>query len=321
MTPPVADSLWWADPALKPRIQADPAGVLREYGVNVSPSTPARAVLDALRLVSVVWVNGQLVSRDRFHLDPFDHGLVYGRGAWEATRTVGGVPWLWPQHLDRLRHTAKLLDIDLAPHTLPDEAEVARFVRLLTAADVVVRLNVTAGQPHKPGVLWMTAAMRNAPRASVRLKVARSPVPPGHPDLAWKSFQYAGRYRVAAEATAAGFDGALLVDGAGNVLESDCANVFVRLPEGWVTPAADADLFLPGTVRNHILKHGPRPVRETTLPAVRLGEVSEAFLTNSNLGAVPVSGIDDRDLPIGAETLELVRWLTPTPGHDTAGRV
>ena len=316
-----ADPLWWADPALKPRIEADPAGVLRGYGVNVSPDTPARAVLDTLRLVSVVWVNGQLVSRDRFHLDPFDQGLVYGRGAWEATRTAGGVPWLWAEHLDRLRHTAGLLGIDLTPHALPDAAEVTRFVRLLTAADVVVRLNVTAGQPHKPGVLWMTASLRNAPRPTVRLRVARSPVPPGHPDLAWKSFQYAGRYRVAAEAIAAGFDGALLVDAAGNVLESDCANVFVRLPEGWATPAADADLFLPGTVRNHVLKGGPLPVREVTLPAGRLGEVSEMFLTNSNLGAVPVGGLDDRSLPVGEETLRFVRWLTPAAGGDAGGRV
>ncbi len=320
MTPPTPDPLWWADPALKPSIQADPAGVLRDYGVNVSAGTPARAVLDTLRLVSVVWVGGRLVARDRFHLDPFDHGLVYGRGAWEATRTVGGVPWLWPEHLDRLRHTAELLGIDLSPHTLPDAAEVSRFVRLLTAADVVVRLNVTAGQPHKPGALWMTASLRNAPRASVRLQTRRSPVPPGHPDLAWKSFQYAGRYRVAAEATAAGFDGALLIDAAGTVLESDCANVFVRLPEGWVTPAADADLFLPGTVRNHILKSGPLPVREVTLPADRLPEVTEAFLTNSNLGAVPVSGIDGRALPVGDETLAVVRWLNPTASGD-AGRV
>src|SRR5207237_1181173 len=42
MTTPAADPLWWADPALKPRIQADPAGVLREYGVNVSASAPTR---------------------------------------------------------------------------------------------------------------------------------------------------------------------------------------------------------------------------------------------------------------------------------------
>ncbi len=320
MTPPAADPLWWADPAQKPRIEADPAGVLREYGVNVSAATPARAVLDTLRLVSVVWVDGQLVSRDRFHLDPFDQGLVYGRGAWEATRTVGGVPWLWREHLDRLRHTASLLGIDLTPHALPDEAEVMRFVRQLTAADVVVRLNVTAGQPHRPGVLWMTASLRNAPRASVKLRTARSPVPPGHPDLAWKSFQYAGRYRVAAEATAAGFDGALLVDATGTVLESDCANVFVRLPEGWVTPAADADLFLPGTVRNHVLKSGPLPVTEVNLPASRLPEASELFLTNSNLGAVPVSGLDGRPLAVGEETLRFVRWLTPVAG-DAGGRV
>ena len=312
MTPPAADPLWWADPPLRPRILADPAGVLRGYGVTVSPDTPAQAVLDVLRIVSVVWVDGNLVARNRFHLDPFDEGLIYGRGAWEATRTVGGVPWLWAEHLDRLRHTASLLDIDLSKHALPDGAAVARFVRLLTAADVVVRLNVTAGRPNIPGVVWMTAALRNAPRTSVRLQTLNSPVPPGHPDLAWKTFQYAGRYRVAQRACTAGFDGALMLDAAGNVLESDCANIFVRLDEGWVTPAADADLFLP--VRNHVLKHGPKPVREVTLPASRLPEVREAFLTNSNLGAVAVGGIDARELPLGAETLEFVRWLTPAGG-------
>jgi branched-subunit amino acid aminotransferase/4-amino-4-deoxychorismate lyase len=320
MSQPAADPLWWADPALKPRIQSDPVGVLRGYGVNVADSTPVQAVLDVLRLVSVVWVDGQLVSRNRFHLDPFDEGLVYGRGAWEATRTVGGVPWLWAEHLDRLRHTAGLLDIDLTPHRLPDAAEVARFVGLLTIADVVVRLNVSAGRPGLKGRLWMTASLRTAPRTAVKLQTLRSPVPPGHPDLAWKSFQYAGRYRVAQAACRQGFDGALLTDAAGNVLESDCANIFLRFADGWVTPAADADLFLPGTVRNHILRHQPIAVREAAVPAARLPEAEEAFLTNSNLGAVAVGRIDGRELPMGRDTLAVVRWLTPATGGNQ-GRV
>jgi hypothetical protein len=42
------------------------------------------------------------------------------------------------------------------------------------------------------------------------------------------------------------------------------------------------------------------------MPALFAGE---AFVTNSNVGLVPVVQIDEQVLPIGRETLEIALWL------------
>lgn len=289
----------------------DAAAVLKEHGLNLPADCPPRVLEEVVRIVSLLWLDGQIVPREKFWIDPADEGLLFGRGLWECTRTFGGVPWLWPLHLDRLRRTATLLEIEVAPERLPDSKQVTAFVRALTAMEVIVRLNVTAGRPGKPGIVWMSAALPPPPLASARLQSCRSPVLKGQPYLAWKTFQNGSRLRAGQLAQRAGFDSALLLDPEDHLLEASHANIFVRLPEGWATPAAEDGGLLPGTVRQHLLAHAPLPIREQPIPYARLSEVREAFLTNSNLGIVPVVQIDQQAYPIGGETRELMRWLWP----------
>lgn len=312
----MTDDLWWADDELKARLMSDPAGVLAGQGIVVPPDFPPDHAREVARIVGVIWQDGKIVPRSAFRLDPHDEGLLFGNGAWESTRTVNSLPWLWPYHVERLLSTAALLRIPLAPNRLPTGHQVGAFVKSLTASDVVVRLNVTAGRSGGVGTVWMTAWPQQRPPVGVRLQSRRSPVEKNQPYLLWKTFQYATRLRVNAEAVAAGFDSALLLDENDNVQEASHANIFLRLPDGWVTPAADGGL-LPGTVRRMLLANGPFPIREAVVPKAALADVTEAFVTNSNLGAVPVTQVDDRKLSPGAGTRDLFDWLyPPTPGGE-----
>jgi branched-subunit amino acid aminotransferase/4-amino-4-deoxychorismate lyase len=304
------DELWWANPQLKQQLLTDPAAVLKDRGLTVPADLPLPIVHEFVRVAYLLWVEGRIVPLDQFYIDPSDEGLLFGRGVWESTRTIGGTPWLWPLHLARLRRTAELLYIDVAPERLPDSEQVSEYVRALTGQDVVVRLNVTAGRPGKTGLVWMKAAAQPYPAAALRLRTCRSPVQKGEAYLTWKTFQYATRLRIGQQAGQGGFDTALLLDAEGNLLEAAHANLFVRLPEGWATPTADGGL-LPGTVRQYLLERSPLPIREQTIPHTLLGRVLEAFVTNSNVGIVPVTQIDGYVFPIGSETRNLIRWLEP----------
>ncbi len=241
---------------------------------------------------------------------PDDEGLLFGRGVWESARTIDGVPWLWSEHLDRLRATIQLLDLPFDLDRLPDASTVARFVRGLTSMDVVLRLNVTAGGRGRPGTVWMSAAIPPAPIAEIELRSCRSVVPKGQPYLVWKTFQYATRLEVGRQA-GPGFDSTLVHDENDNILEAAHANLFVRLPEGWATPMVDGGL-LPGTVRRVLLERSPMPVLERVIHRSELGSASEAFVTNSNVGIVPVTRIDDHSYSIGDETRQLNEWLKTT---------
>jgi len=300
----------WSDPSPGQGASTDPSALLKEYGLNLPADCPARIVEEAVRVVSLLWLDGRIVPREQFHIDPSDEGLLFGRGVWECTRTFHGVPWLWPLHIERLVRTAAMLEIDIAPERLPNGEQVTQYVRSLTAMDVIVRLNVTAGRPGKPGIVWMSATFPELPLSGVRLRTCRSPVPKGQPYLAWKTFQYSGRLRAGKEAHRAGFDTALFLDPEENLLETPHTNIFVRLSSGWATPLADGDL-LPGTVRQHLLKKSPLPIREQVIPLALLAEASEAFVTNSNVGIVPVVQIDEQAFPVGDETQQLRRSLQP----------
>src|SRR5581483_5237426 len=136
--------------------------------------------------------------------------------------------------------------------------------------------------------------------------------PKGQPYLTWKTFQYATRLRAGWQALKAGFDSVLLLDEKDNVLAAAHANLFVRLPDGWATPTAEGGL-LPGTVRQHLLAQAPLAIREQVIPRALLSHVRESFVTNSNVGIVPVTQIDGQKFSIGPETVELARWLHPAP--------
>ncbi len=312
MTPQPAEPWPWASPQLKELLDRDPAAFLRDRGINVPPEMPQSIVHEFVRVAALLWVEGTIVPFERFFIDPSDEGLLFGRGVWESTRTIKGVPWLWPLHLDRMRRTAALLGIELDDARLPASQQVTAYVRGLTNQDVVVRLNVTAGRPGTPGMVWMTAAPQPYPLPSLRLKTCRNPVQKGQAYLTLKTFQYATRMRLGQQANLAGFDSALLIDGDGTVLEAAHANIFLRLPDGWVTPTADGGL-LPGTLRQYLLNQSPLPIREQVVPQEQLVEVKEAFVTNSNVGIVPVTQIDATVLPVGEETQSLIRWLEPPP--------
>ncbi len=122
------DALWWAEPPLKERLQHDPIAVLAERGVHLPAGLPLPVVQSVVRVTFLLWIEGKVLPVEKFRIDPFDEGLLFGRGLWESTRTIGGVPWLWPEHLDRLRRTAALLDIEVAPERLPDGGQVRAFV-------------------------------------------------------------------------------------------------------------------------------------------------------------------------------------------------
>lgn len=305
------DPFPWADPALKARLAADPYAVLKDYGVTLPPGLATNILHDVVRIASLVWVDGQMMPRDRFHIDPMDEGLLFGRGVWESTRTVDRVPWLWPLHMDRMVKTARLLEIDLDPARVPTEGHVADYVKRVCSTDVLVRVNVSAGRPGKPGMVWMTLGVRPYPKAAFRLQTCPTAVRKEQAFLIWKTFQYASRLRIGAAANKAGFDSALMVDEHDNILEAAHANIFVRLPDGWVTPSADVGLFLPGTVRQHLLRQAPVKFVERTLARAELAQATEVFLTNSNVGLVPVTQIDDWKFDAGPETRDLQRWLQP----------
>src|SRR6266576_483595 len=61
----------------------------------------------------LIWVNGELVPRERAVVSVFDAGFILGDGVCEGLRVRGGHPAFLERHLDRLFEGAKAIVLDV----------------------------------------------------------------------------------------------------------------------------------------------------------------------------------------------------------------
>ncbi|MFO0945100.1 MAG: aminotransferase class IV [Planctomycetota bacterium] len=258
---------------------------------------------------SWVWQDGERLHRDEFQLDPFDHGLLYGLGAFETTRTFDGVPWLWESHLKRMALACKILGISSTSLAIPTADQVRDFVRSLGEADVVVRWSVTGGSGERAGCSWIITRALPESTESCRLVTSSHRISTRDPFANHKTLNYGVRRLAFEESSRLGANDALLLDHEENVLETSTSNLFVRHSRGWATPALSGGV-LAGTVRELLLSHGEPPsIQASVLPFSALADAREVFVTNSVRGVTPVTAIDDHRFPVGEETLRIREWI------------
>jgi len=97
----------------------------------------------------LIWVNGELVPRDRAVVSVFDSGFVLGDGVWEGLRVRGGHPAFLERHLDRLFEGAKAY-IDHSDATLRSVRDLAgtyRGARIGDEGEVRATLKVSKANP------------------------------------------------------------------------------------------------------------------------------------------------------------------------------
>ena len=99
----------------------------------------------------LIWINGELVPRDRAVMSVFDAGFVLGDGVWEGLRVRAGHPAFLERHLDRLFEGAKaiMLDVGLSRSELTEAIYSTLRANEMTDG-VHVRLMVTRGLKRTP---------------------------------------------------------------------------------------------------------------------------------------------------------------------------
>src|SRR3954447_11063853 len=99
----------------------------------------------------LVWVNGDLLPRDRAVVSVFDSGFVLGDGIWEGLRVRRGHPAFLEQHLDRLFEGAAAIMMDVGMTREELRGAVYETLRANEMTDGVhVRLMVTRGVKSTP---------------------------------------------------------------------------------------------------------------------------------------------------------------------------
>ena len=261
-----------------------------------------------------VWIDGRVVDGAEARIPVTDHGLLYGDGLFEGIRIARSRIFRLDAHLARFATGAKALALEL-PGGLEGVRRVAlETARALGEPEAYLRLVLTRGE----GALGLDPRTCPTPRLfcigdRIRLYPAekldegidlatsslRRP-PPDVLDPRVKSLNYLTGALAKLEAGQRQADEALLLNAAGHIAEAAVANLFVVREGELLTPPA-TDGALEGITRATVLELAPRvgiPAREQTLGRFDLFAASEAFLTGSGAGLVPVKSLDGR--PIGA---------------------
>src|SRR6185437_902996 len=67
---------------------------VHDRGLDRTPRAVRRVPLagraEYIEVMSLLWINGQLIDKADARVSPFDHGFLYGDGIWEHFRVFGG---------------------------------------------------------------------------------------------------------------------------------------------------------------------------------------------------------------------------------------
>lgn len=256
-------------------------------------------------------VNGELLPREQACVSVFDSGFILGDGVWEGLRVEQGVVLFLEQHLRRLFEGMKTLDFE--PDFDQDDIS-RRLYRLLDANQmrdgVHLRLMVSRGvksTPYQdprvtitPPTVVMIAEYKTPSAGTIERGVRLYTVYTrrGYPDVQDPTLNTHSKLNcivACIQAAKAGADEALMLDPHGFVATCNSTHFFiVRDGELWTS---SGDYCLDGITRAKVLGAAADiglPAREKNFSLKDVYNASEAFVTGTFAGLVPVSEVDGR---------------------------
>ncbi|MBG0817079.1 aminotransferase class IV [Planomonospora sp. ID82291] len=269
-----------------------------------------------------VWVNGRLTDPAQAVVSVFDHGLMVGDGVFETVKCVGGAPFALTRHLERLRLSARRMEM---PE--PDADAIAEGVRDCLAQAPAwplgrIRITHTSGPgplgsdrgDQGPTTVIIVAEQKPFPATA---DVVVVPWPRNeHGALAGvKSTSYGENAKALFHAKARGGGEAIFGNTAGNLCEGTGSNVFIVREGRLVTPTLAAGC-LAGVTRALTLEWCGGVEEDVPLSALRGAE--EAFLTSTTRDVQPIRAVDGTVLPAapGPITVKAMRIFAERAADD-----
>jgi branched-chain amino acid aminotransferase len=299
--------------------------------------------MDGARTWIGYW-NGRFLPDDEVRISPSDRGFVLGDAVYEITRTYRHVPFHLDWHLDRLM--AGLRAIELDPMLSRGEIEALTLEvlnrnreSLRPDDDVTLTQRITRG-PNPPlfsgfppgpptviitcrpihfhlfarlyseGVELAVPSVRIAARGGIDPRIKMQ----SRLAMALASVQVTRR---------GGHVLPLMVDVEGHITETSSTNVFVMMGKDLVTPPDES--ALEGITRRVIIDLAGQAGLDVVRRPLHLSELSrasEAFVTGTGSGPLPVRVLDGRALgPLpGPTTMLLTKAFSDHVGVDIVGQ-
>ena len=283
----------------------------------------------------LVYVDGKFLPQSEAKISVFDHGLLYGDGVFEGIRAYNGRIFKLEQHVNRLFHSAKAIDLKI-PHTKEEMADIIlETCRKNGMKEGYLRPVITRGpgdlglDPRKckrgPSMIVIAqpgiALFRGNEKGLRMTTSSYRRVPPQSLSPSIKSLNYLNNIMAKVEANQYGADEALLLDIHGYVSEASAENFFIVKNHTVTTPWSSTNL--PGVTRETVLELAPQlglKPEERLFALYDVWAADEAFLTGTAAEIGPVVELDGRQIgdgkpgPITKDIMKAFRDLVTSTG-------
>jgi branched-chain amino acid aminotransferase/para-aminobenzoate synthetase component 1 len=268
-----------------------------------------------------VWLNNDIVPLDQAHVSVNDRGFQFGDGLFETLRADKGRVYFLPEHLERLKTSARAFRLPF-PAAVPWEERLGQLLTANNLTGGVARIKILLTRGIAPGL----GLPSDCPPTLVIWAQSYTPPTPAEYAVGWpvavfpegrstfvgrhKSLNYLFYLAARQYALDQGAQEALILESDGLVSEGAATSlIYFRQGQFYTPEAASA---LPG-VTLAVLRRG-LSARGRTLDArstsvTQLQAADGLWLANSLMGLMPVAAIDGAPLPISAAAAFLQEFL------------
>ncbi len=252
----------------------------------------------------MIFLNGNFVRTGEAKISVYDHGFLYGDGAFETLRVYNKHVFKYEEHIQRLYHSLKqmYMDLSVAPRTI--HKAIKLLLQYNQLSDAYVRITVTRGEgpigtdvslcPHHTVLVVAEMAHVYPPNwhgqgVSVIISKHRK-----IPDICipanMKSCNYLSQVLARKEANDQQAQEAIMLNLEGYVTEGASSNIFIWAKKKLLTPALSSGI-LEGITRRTVIELAERKginVEERHIIPKEIYGADECFLTNTSMEIMPV---------------------------------
>lgn len=259
-----------------------------------------------------IFLNGEFTPSENAHVSIYDHGFLYGDGAFEGIRAYHGEAFKLHEHVDRLYRSLKALWIELPYGREKFVSNIEKLVEMNEVTDGYIRVTVTRGialglDPKniksEPTVVISTDKLSLYPQSMYDngLVVVTVATRVANPQVMEPRIKSLGKYlcniQAKIEANQVGAGEGLMLTEDGHVAECTGDNIFFAKNGVIYTPPAFLGI-LEGITRQTVmdLLHGEMGVQvvEKVFTRFDLYTADESFLTGTAAEVIPMVKLDDR---------------------------
>ena len=264
----------------------------------------------------LIYVNGEILHREKAKISVFDSGFLLGDGVWEGIRFHNRHLVFIQEHLDRLFQGASSLDIDIG---ISKDNIKSLIISVLNAnrmvTDIHIRLIVSRGLKKTPyqhpnanlggATIVIIPEYKKADKtinkkgiSLVTVSTRRGTADTQDPQL--NTLSKLNCIFACIEADKKGADEGLMMDVNGNVSTCNSTNFFIiKNKEVWTSTGK---YCLPGVTRGAIIqlcKENNIPIYEKDFLVADVLNADEAFVTGTFAGVIPAVSIDRKTIGNG----------------------